>query len=700
MRSVSLSSFCENCQKFQIERLFGVTNAGNIGSTNLDNGNYLANLVPGGCGLCDFFMECLPERCKVRNTDGTWSICMNPASDPDAREPAQVEVCCFPPESEEGILGALEMTVFSDRISFGNEDVEVSPFLCVSLGGSQSHKLQVPAPSLELAPISDWLDKERRTQQARWYNGKDASLALTVIDCATRTLVPLPTEELYASLSYVWGRTVQPPLDNTNGNPLPLNLPNTIQDSIDVCIALRIRYLWVDRYCISTESSHLRSRQIRRMDEVYQNSFLTIVACAGNDPNSGLPGISRRRNPNPSIEIAGLGCIGALSQYIDIHSGIWATRAWTYQEALLSQRQIYFTDKETFFGSAEGVQGEIEAASKASLEQSLPELLRTEYPFLEQSLPASLRTEYPFLETIPIRQDRNLEKHSLGRLHIWECISDYSTRTLSYQSDILNALLGILAYYRREHGICHLWGIPFSTSVPAPVPSTFLDFELGLRWIVNGPPSRREGFPSWSWTGCNARVQYLGINRQTLYHVPMTKEEAIDVEVELSSGRLVKWSDYQADYANLQDYSRAYSPNEDADGPSRFIHLEALTSRIVANQQGNGNIHYYSIDASTIAPDMMEYFSSVESPSRTNSNAQLEESLPVGSYLALHFPQLDNSSLRGGFDGQPHYLFWNDGCALLIRNFGDHWERVCLLGRRRSLKREEVHKVRRKIRLG
>jgi len=578
------------------------------------------------------------------------------------------------------------MTGLCKKLESGTEQFEVSPFVCVSIGESQTHKLQVPTPSLDLAPISHWLDKERCTQQARWYSRKDdASLALTVIDCATRTLVPLPKEELYATLSYVWGRAVQPTLDDTNGNTLPLHLPDTIQDSIDVCNALSIRYLWVDRYCISTESSHLRSLQISRMDEVYQNSFLTIVACAGNDPNYGLPGISRRRNPNPSIKLAGLGCIGALSQSIEIHSSIWATRAWTYQEALLSQRQIYFTDKETFFGSAEGVQGEIGVIAKASLEQFLPE---------------SLRTGYPVPETVRTARDKNLRKYSLGKLHEWECISNYSTRTLTYQGDILNALLGILAYYRREHGISHLWGVPFSNSFPASATPTFLRFDFNLRWIVTGPSSRREGFPSWSWTGCNACVQHFNMHRETVYRVPMTKEEAIHIEVELASGRLLKWSHYQADDANLQDYTQVRSSNENADRLSRFIHLDALTSRIVRKQRDDAGVHYFRIDASTVFHDEHKYFGAVEISSYTESNVETEESIPVGSLLALHFPELDDSSVRGGVKMGSFYSFPGDGCALLIRNFGDHWERVCLLASCHDLKREEVHKVRRKIRLG
>lgn len=64
---------------------------------------------------------------------------MNSASSADARDPALVSVSCYPPKKEEGSLGGLYMTVLSDKIVFGNEHVEVSPFVCVCL--SKIHKV-------------------------------------------------------------------------------------------------------------------------------------------------------------------------------------------------------------------------------------------------------------------------------------------------------------------------------------------------------------------------------------------------------------------------------------------------------------------------------------------------------------------------------------------------------------------------------
>ena len=682
MKSVNLSSFCKNCQNLEIERLFGVTDAKNTGNTDHIIKNNIFPMVLGECGLCDFFMECLPERCKVRNADGTWFISMNTTCASHMREPAKVAIWCYPPMKEKETLGTLWMVISSMEISRG-ESVGVSPIVCMDNARLSTHELQASSSRFNSAPISEWLKREIHTEQARWYGGgTGASLALTVIDCNTLKLVPLPNEERYATLSYVWGPSSLSSLDEMKGGRLPLHLPNTIQDSIGVCNELNIRYLWVDRYCIAHNNEHLRSLQISRMDEVYHNSFLTIVASAGKDPHFGLPGVSRQRNSNPGIEVFGLGRLQSLSKSSEIHSDIWATRAWTYQEALLSQRRLYFTNKGTFFESVDGLQEESGSVSKSRLEQLLPGHLRSE------------------LSVLGFVRDSNDRKYSIEGLHVWTCIFEYSTRTLSYQSDILNALLGVLAYFRRRHGVCHLWGIPFFTSVPVSPPFSSLSFERSLRWLVIGLSSRRAGFPSWSWTGHNGQVRLLDVNRGIVYEAPTANGEAIFIEVELASGQLLKWSDYQTDYANLQDYTQARSSNENPDQPSRFIHLEALTSRIVGKHRGQDNIHYYSIDESTLAIGMLKFFGSVESPSYAKSNVEIEESLPVGSLLALHFPQLYSTGLRGGTDSKSHLSFWNDGCALLIRNLGDHWERVCLLGSRRDLKREEVHEVRRKIRLG
>lgn len=107
------------------------------------------------------------------------------------------------------------------------------------------------------------------------------------------------------------------------------------------------------------------------MDQIYRSSALTIVACAGGDPNYGLPGISRPRKPSPWIEIQGYGHLRMVPRAEEIQSSIWATRAWMYQEALLAERPLFFTENETFFGSCGGIQSETDRIFNGSLEQDL-----------------------------------------------------------------------------------------------------------------------------------------------------------------------------------------------------------------------------------------------------------------------------------------------------------------------------------------
>jgi hypothetical protein len=109
-------------------------------------------------------------------------------------------------------------------------------------------------------------------------------------------------------------------------------------------------------------------------------------------------------------------------------------------------------------------------------------------------------------------------------------------------------------------------------------------------------------------------------------------------------------------------------------------------------------LQYYSIEAMTMVTGQ-RFFSSAEILSGKKEDAGSTEDLPMGSLLALHFLQADSTRIAGGFRTK-RYFFRADRCALLVRNVGDYWERVCLLGSESLLQKEDVHKVRRKIRLG
>lgn len=67
--------------------------------------------------------------------------------------------------------------------------------------------------------------------------------------------------------------------------------PRTIQDTITFAKQLGQRYIWIDCLCILKDDEEFKSRIIHKMDLVYGNAFMTLIAASGSDSDSGLSGI-------------------------------------------------------------------------------------------------------------------------------------------------------------------------------------------------------------------------------------------------------------------------------------------------------------------------------------------------------------------------------------------------------------------------
>jgi hypothetical protein len=72
-----------------------------------------------------------------------------------------------------------------------------------------------------------------------------------------------------------------------------------------------------------------------------------MVAASGKDAQAGLPGLPTRQKRNPGMLHSG----GSLAREFGspelsnkLVGSVWSTRAWTFQEGLMSRRAIYFTD--------------------------------------------------------------------------------------------------------------------------------------------------------------------------------------------------------------------------------------------------------------------------------------------------------------------------------------------------------------------
>ncbi|KAK8124363.1 uncharacterized protein PG998_000122 [Apiospora kogelbergensis] len=282
-------------------------------------------------------------------------------------------------------------------------------------------------PSADLDRAKDWISRclvnheescAPFTQTPFW--------PTNVIDCMDGTLIGTPQGCSYVSLSYVWGKPKPGQTPGSLGSLAEADLPLTIRDAMTVTLRLGYRYLWIDRYCIKQDDPVDKARQIMNMGLIYNCSVLTIVAAAGEDPDYGLPGVSERvRQPQISDGIKGHTVVAFPEDpSSQIRNTIWSTRAWTYQEGLLSRRRLVFMDQQTYF-----------ECNTASCEECMP--------FPQDFAPRS-RDKQPEEQLQPVFQGLNRPSQTADEaILVLDAITVYSSRALTFDSDYLNAMQGI-----------------------------------------------------------------------------------------------------------------------------------------------------------------------------------------------------------------------------------------------------------------
>jgi hypothetical protein len=303
---------------------------------------------------------------------------------------------------------------------------------------------------------------------------------LRVIDCKTRKIIKIRNPSIeYVALSYVWGVGEAAPDEDLR---IPSELPPTIEDAIQAVLRLGYYYLWIDRYCVPQSDSEEKSRLIQNMGDVYENSVFNIIAAAGDGPHHGLPGVTHPRSAQPEARIGTHLLVSTLSDVKEcVDESKWNSRGWTYQEALLSRRKVVFTPTQVYFQCA-----------AMHCQESLQVPLR--------QLHTNNLQEFRFNIQLP----KAFPARGLGRLpwDIFDRISEYSRRDLSYNGDALRAFQGILnGFERMKTSVANFHGV---VVLPTAAIRTkhVTDTErllFGLCWYVAGPCKRRLVFPSWMW---------------------------------------------------------------------------------------------------------------------------------------------------------------------------------------------------------
>ncbi|KAI1074531.1 heterokaryon incompatibility protein-domain-containing protein [Whalleya microplaca] len=354
------------------------------------------------------------------------------------------------------------------------------------------------------------------------------------LDGDVRLVENVPSGSRYAALSYCWGghqpacQTTPSRLQGHKNRMAWSTFPKTFQDAVIFTRRLGLKYLWIDGVCIVQDDPEDWARESGRMFNVYKHSYVTLAALWGDNSDSGLFSAMSDFNPILLAEL----CFndqrwplymrqlhGTYFSWNDDAAPLFS-RAWAYQELLISTRVVFFTKQELAF----------ECFCAASCECGL-----TQNEFLPNKILTGFFKKQKFFDKIVNKAEKQisqqpqgnevvvrsrqdsifskepgtLEKAIFPRVHlatedviwIWRTmVSGYQGMHLTNEEDKLPAIGAVAEQFQAirpgEHYIAGLW----SGSL-----------EQDLLWCVNEPledsKRRLSTLPTWSWA-CSGTVFY------------------------------------------------------------------------------------------------------------------------------------------------------------------------------------------------
>ncbi|KAF4963620.1 hypothetical protein FSARC_8405 [Fusarium sarcochroum] len=419
--------------------------------------------------------------------------------------------------------------------------------------------LAVRQDAADISRLQGWLRECNENHQSQDADStsflRPQMNTLRVIDTVENCVKEVDTPCEYICLSYVWGTGSQKQYTTKTRDQLSkpggldnANLPQTILDAIKVTRELGVRYIWIDALCITQDDNEDKDRIISNMGTIYANATLSIMASTNVNPTDGLPGVGVLRSQKQSTEkIQGITLAVAFQdarhRYSDIENRLWNTRAWTFQERVLSRRSVYFTDSQMCFVCPHGAAFEETVpvlnpgytATPVNDQLQLSSRLHDVWsrvwgdPTQSRYTNKAFQTEDGITIFVAEDPDRPGEASEEGApLYKYKAIASYDTidaplikggtmweayahavnaytrRNMTWQSDAVNAFVGIADLIRKGTNTKFWYGMP--------------EFALSqsLLWLPQEPMKRRlsqDGkvlFPSWTWAAWQGQVSYRG----------------------------------------------------------------------------------------------------------------------------------------------------------------------------------------------
>ncbi|EDN94447.1 hypothetical protein SS1G_10320 [Sclerotinia sclerotiorum 1980 UF-70] len=411
---------------------------------------------------------------------------------------------CFQPE-----MYLLNILKLYDAVELLNEDIQ-------KLNSSNNEEKEAAVTNLKL--ISKVMVAILQAASQRTTVSQDVqvgpALQILLIDVDENKLVETTTSRKYLALSYVWGtgEVFKITTDKRaelaeEGSLSRAKLPKIVRDAISFTRKLQQRYLWVDALCIEqNKDSMQKATQIQNMDAIYGGAYLTLVAWTAKSSDSSLPGISDLESDSefrykPQIirrEVNGLLLENRLSDdlmHLDDYAKIshYETRAWTFQERILSRRCLFFHEREALFVSDISKNSIGITCAGFGPKSRCKGCKVMDVPPKGHSINTAI---YSLINAGIVSTAPQLEQYSFF-------VEKYMELNLTMKSDRLNAFQGLLSYLRPDIG-----------DTVACLPIAWSPRVL-LWGCVPGEqePVRNVLFPSWSWAGWEGRVTYSAFSR-------------------------------------------------------------------------------------------------------------------------------------------------------------------------------------------
>lgn len=278
---------------------------------------------------------------------------------------------------------------------------------------------------------------------------------------------------------------------------------------------------------------------ISQMDQIYSSAYFTIVAAAGQDAHTGLPGVSRfHRQRLQDLQFDGTHFVQLPRPGLaTIMSSHWASRGWTFQECCLAGRRLIFTEDQTLF-------------------------LCNKLLVVESVKPSIFRDGWLDFRFGHLIRPSTMHYDDSALMYLGEQLQEYSRRNISYDSDSLNAFLGVLHQWQTrlakiKYPMSHLWGLPIMGTITHGLE----DIGFYFSWHHTCRDAvRRPDFPSWSWAGWAGTKSF----RENPIRLAKTEKEqdrlGIYISVKFDDQRTQTLADFHEDSVARTRKSQHYRP--------------------------------------------------------------------------------------------------------------------------------------------